>query len=117
MVGSEFIQGRMLHDLTAGQVLGRYELLLPIAKGGMASVWAARLRGTRGFQKMVAIKTMLPGLVDDLHFERMFLDEASLASQVRHPHVIEILDRGEVDRILSGVRGGVEGEPLNIIMK
>jgi serine/threonine protein kinase len=117
MVGSEFIQGRMLDDLTAGQVLGRYELLLPIAKGGMASVWAARLRGTRGFQKMVAIKTMLPGLVDDLHFERMFLDEASLASQVRHPHVIEILDLGEVDRILYLVMEWVDGEPLNIIMK
>ncbi|MES1179404.1 MAG: protein kinase [Myxococcales bacterium] len=107
----------MLDDLTAGQVLGRYELLLPIAKGGMASVWAARLRGTRGFQKMVAIKTMLPGLVDDLHFERMFLDEASLASQVRHPHVIEILDLGEVDRILYLVMEWVDGEPLNIIMK
>jgi len=103
----------MLDDLTAGQVLGRYELLLPIAKGGMASVWAARLRGTRGFQKMVAIKTMLPGLVDDLHFERMFLDEASLASQVRHPHVIEILDLGEVDRILYLVMEWVDGEPLN----
>ncbi|MEO8900499.1 MAG: protein kinase, partial [Polyangiaceae bacterium] len=107
----------MLDDLTAGQVLGRYELLLPIAKGGMASVWAARLRGTRGFQKMVAIKTMLPGLVDDLHFERMFLDEASLASRVRHPHVIEILDLGEVDRILYLVMEWVDGEPLNIIMK
>src|SRR3954466_342006 len=107
----------MLDDLTAGQVLGRYELLLPIAKGGMASVWAARLKGTRGFQKMVAIKTMLPGLVDDLHFERMFLDEASLASQVRHPHVIEIMDLGEVDRILYLVMEWVDGEPLNIIMK
>ncbi|HEY4106313.1 MAG TPA: protein kinase [Polyangiaceae bacterium] len=107
----------MLDDLSPGQVLGRYELLLPIAKGGMASVWAARLRGTRGFQKMVAIKTMLPGLVDDLHFERMFLDEASLASQVRHPHVIEIMDLGEVDRILYLVMEWVDGEPLNIIMK
>ena len=107
----------MLDDLTAGQVLGRYELLLPIAKGGMASVWAARLRGTRGFQKMVAIKTMLPALVDDLHFERMFLEEASLASQVRHPHVVEILDLGEVDRILYLVMEWVDGEPLNIIMK
>jgi serine/threonine protein kinase len=107
----------MLDDLSAGQVLGRYELLLPIAKGGMASVWAARLRGTRGFQKMVAIKTMLPGLVDDPHFERMFLDEASWASQVRHPHVIEIMDLGEVDRILYLVMEWVDGEPLNIIMK
>ncbi len=33
---------------------------MPVAQGGMAAVWAARLAGTRGFQKIVAIKTMLP---------------------------------------------------------
>src|SRR6187402_3258804 len=112
-----FALSLMLDDVSPGQVLGRYELLMPVARGGMASVWAARLKGSRGFQKLVAIKTMLPGLVDDLHFERMFLDEASLASQVRHPHVIEILDLGEVDRILYFVMEWVDGEPLNIIMK
>ncbi len=107
----------MLDDVSPGQVLGRYELLMPVAKGGMASVWAARLKGTRGFQKLVAIKTMLPGLVDDPSFERMFLDEATLASQVRHPHVIEILDLGEQDRILYLVMEWVSGEALSIIMK
>ena len=107
----------MLDDVSPGQVLGRYELLMPVARGGMASVWAARLRGTRGFQKLVAIKTMLPGLIDDPSFERMFLDEASLASQVRHPHVIEILDLGEQDRILYLVMEWVSGEALSIIMK
>ena len=90
---------------------------MPVARGGMASVWAARLKGTRGFQKLVAIKTMLPGLVDDPSFERMFLDEASLASQVRHPHVIEIMDLGEQDRILYLVMEWVSGEALSIIMK
>src|SRR4051812_25400494 len=107
----------MLDDVSPGQVLGRYELLMPVARGGMASVWAARLKGTRGFQKLMAIKTMLPGLVDDPSFERMFLDEASLASQVRHPHVIEILDLGEQDRILYLVMEWVSGEALSIIMK
>lgn len=107
----------MLDDVSPGQVLGRYELLMPVARGGMASVWAARLKGSRGFQKLVAIKTMLPGLVDDPSFERMFLDEASLASQVRHPHVIEILDLGEQDRILYLVMEWVSGEALSIIMK
>lgn len=107
----------MLDDVSPGQVLGRYELLMPVAKGGMASVWAARLKGTRGFQKLVAIKTMLPGLVDDPSFERMFLDEATLASQVRHPHVIEIMDLGEQDRILYLVMEWVSGEALSIIMK
>jgi len=107
----------MLDAITAGQVLGRYELLLPIAQGGMASVWAARLKGSRGFQKMVAIKTMLPGLVDDPEFERMFLDEASLASQVHHPHVIEIHDLGEQDRVLYIVMEWIDGEPLSVILK
>ncbi len=107
----------MLDSISAGQVLGRYELLLPIAQGGMASVWAARLKGSRGFQKMVAIKTMLPGLIDDPQFERMFLDEASLASQVHHPHVIEIMDLGEQDRVLYIVMEWVDGEPLSVILK
>ncbi|MGC4090066.1 MAG: protein kinase [Polyangiaceae bacterium] len=83
-----------------GQVLGRYELLMPVAAGGMAMVWAARLKGSRGFQKIVAVKTMLPKLSEEVQFEQMFLDEASLASQIRHPHVVEILDLGEQDGVL-----------------
>ena len=69
-----------MKELSVGQVLGRYELLLPVAKGGMAQVWAARLRGTRAFQKIVAIKTILAGDIDDERMERMFLEEATLAS-------------------------------------
>ena len=44
--------------LVAGFKLDRYELLAPIASGGMASVWLARLRGKRGFEKLFAIKTI-----------------------------------------------------------
>jgi serine/threonine-protein kinase len=104
-------------DLGAGTILGRYELLAPIAQGGMAMVWAARLQGTRGFQKIVGIKTMLPSLGEDPAFEQMFLDEASLASQVRHPNVVEILDLGEQDGILYLVMEWIDGEPLSLLMK
>ncbi len=106
----------MLMDVAPGQVLGRYELLMPIARGGMAMVWAARLKGSRGFQKLVAIKTMLPAMSDDPNFEKMFLDEASLASEIRHPHCIEILDLGEQDNVLYLVMEWVDGEPLNVLM-
>jgi eukaryotic-like serine/threonine-protein kinase len=75
-------------ELRAGLVLGRYELLLPIAKGGMAQVWAARLRGSRGFQKLVAVKTILREVLDNTRMERMFLEEAQLASQIHHPNVV-----------------------------
>ncbi|XXT20184.1 serine/threonine-protein kinase [Sorangium sp. So ce429] len=104
-------------ELGPGSVLGRYELLLPIAAGGMAMVWAARLKGTRGFQKIVAVKTMLPQLSEDDEFERMFLLEASLASQIRHPHAVEILDLGEQDGVLFLAMEWIDGVPLSHVMK
>lgn len=103
--------------LTPGMVLGRYELLLPIAQGGMATVWAARQRGSRGFQKTVAIKTMLPSLSEDPQFEQMFLDEAALAAKIHHPNVCEILDLGEQDEVLYIVMEWIDGEALSVIHK
>jgi serine/threonine protein kinase len=105
------------HEIGPGHVLGRYELLMPIAAGGMAMVWAARLKGTRGFQKIVAVKTMLPKLSEDDLFEKMFLDEASLASKVRHPNAVEILDLGEQDGVLFLAMEWIDGVPLNQLMK
>jgi len=80
-------------------------------------VWAARLKGTRGFQKIVAVKTMLPKLSEDEQFEQMFLDEASLASEIHHPHVVEILDLGEQQGVLYIVMEWIDGVPLNQLMK
>ncbi len=103
--------------LHVGSVLGRYELLLPIAKGGMAQVWAARLRGSRGFQKLVAIKTILPDVMDNTRMERMFLEEAQLASQIHHPNVVQTLELGEHEGTLYLVMEWVDGEPLHRIMQ
>lgn len=103
-------------DLSSGSALGRYELLLPIAKGGMAQVWAARLHGTRGFQKVVAIKTIISGAIDDARMEEMFLVEAELASQIHHPNVVGTIDLGEHNGILYLVMEWVDGESLNQVM-
>jgi eukaryotic-like serine/threonine-protein kinase len=103
--------------LAPSVVLGRYELLAPVAHGGMAQVWAARLKGSRGFQKIVAIKTILPQLSDDAVFERMFLDEAALASRIRHPNVVEILDLGEQGDLLYLVMEWIDGETLAAILR
>ncbi|MDI1435180.1 serine/threonine protein kinase [Polyangium sorediatum] len=107
----------MLHnrDLKPGVTLGRYEILMPVAQGGMAAVWAARMVGSRGFQKLVAIKTMLPGLSEDPEFEAMFLDEARLAARIRHPHVAEILDLGDENGVLYIVMEWINGESLFVI--
>ncbi|HEY0464849.1 MAG TPA: serine/threonine-protein kinase, partial [Polyangiaceae bacterium] len=72
---------------------------------------------TRGFQKIVAVKTMLSKLSEDAQFEQMFLDEASLASQIRHPNVVEISDLGEQDGVLYLAMEWIDGVPLNQLMK
>lgn len=110
-------QASMHRVIGPGDVLGRYELLLPVAAGGMAMVWAARLKGSRGFHKIVAVKTMLPKLSEDAQFEKMFLDEATLASRIHHPNVVEVLDLGEQNGVLFIAMEWVDGVPLNQLMK
>ncbi|NOY90423.1 MAG: serine/threonine protein kinase, partial [Deltaproteobacteria bacterium] len=77
--------------------MGRYEMLFRIASGGMAEVWAARVRGEAGFQKLVAIKRMLPNLAEDEDFVSMFLDEARVAANITSPNVVQTLDLGRDD--------------------
>jgi serine/threonine-protein kinase len=98
--------------LVAGDRLDRYELLCPIASGGMASVWLARLRAKRGFEKLVAIKTIKTELVSDPTFQEMFLDEARIASRIIHPNVAQILDLGEQNDILYIVMEWLDGDSL-----
>ena len=81
--------------------------------GGMATVWVARLRGKHGFEKLVAIKTILPQLASDARFQQMFLDEARIASRIEHPNVAHILDLGEQHDILYIVMEWVDGESLS----
>src|SRR5580658_7821571 len=103
--------------LAAGSTLDRYELLCPLAEGGMASVWLARMQGKRGFEKLVAIKTIRAELVDDPRFEEMFLDEARIASGIAHPNVAQIIDLGEQQDVLFIVMEWVDGDSLAKIRK
>jgi serine/threonine-protein kinase len=99
--------------LTPGYKLDRYELLCPLAQGGMASVWLARLQGKHGFEKLVAIKTILPHFAADARFRQMFLDEARIASRIEHANVAQILDLGEQHDVLYLVMEWVEGDALS----
>ena len=99
-------------SLFPGYRLDRYELLCPIASGGMASVWLARLRGKRGFEKLFAIKTIKTELISDPNYTQMFLDEARIASRIVHTNVAQILELGEENDILFLVMEWVDGDSL-----
>ncbi len=75
--------------------LGSYELLLHIARGGMADVWMGRFAGNHGFSKIVALKTILPAFVGNPKFEQRFLREAYLGAHVLHPNVCSVYALGE----------------------
>ena len=91
------------------RTVGDYELYDCIASGGMASVHWGRLRGAAGFSRVVAIKKLHGQFARDPEMVAMFLDEARLASRVRHPHVVSVLDvvedQGEVLLVMEYVPG------------
>ncbi|MBN2526730.1 MAG: serine/threonine protein kinase [Deltaproteobacteria bacterium] len=80
--------------------IGRYEVIYPMAAGGMASVHLGRLSGLAGFERLVAIKIIHPHLSNRQMFVDMFLDEARLAAQLHHPNIGEVIEVGEDDGLL-----------------
>jgi hypothetical protein len=79
----------------APERVGRYEILLPIAKGGMATVYLARAEGHGGFDRYVALKLTLPHLRSDPELAALLLDEAKLVAHIRHTHVVAVTDVGQ----------------------
>ena len=98
--------------------IGRYETLFRIAAGGMAEVYAGRVTGEAGFEKLVAIKSMLPNIAEDEEFIQMFLDEARLAANIDHPNVVSTRDLGrDADGSLFIVMDLVVGVTLSKLLR
>jgi serine/threonine protein kinase len=97
---------------------GQYELLEQIAVGGMSEVFKGRVVAAEGFEKLVAIKRILPDLAEDERFVKMLLTEARIHSALSHRNIVQIHDLGISE---SGeyfiVLEFVEGYDLRIIME
>ncbi|HUK12576.1 MAG TPA: protein kinase, partial [Thermoanaerobaculaceae bacterium] len=103
--------------LPGGTPFGQYELMELIATGGMAEVYKARMKGVEGFQKIVAIKRILPHLTDNDEFVTMFIDEAKLAAQLQQPNIIHIYDLGKIDRSYYIAMEYIDGRDLRSILR
>lgn len=77
--------------------LGPYELIERLATGGMAEVYLAKRAGPHGFQKIFALKRILPQLAQDADFVAMFVDEARMCARLCHPNIVQVFDFGEHD--------------------
>jgi hypothetical protein len=75
---------------------GKYVLLERISVGGMAEVFKAKSFGVEGFEKILAIKRILPSLAEDSDFIDMFIDEAKICGQLNHANICQIFELGRV---------------------
>ncbi|MBA3451926.1 MAG: serine/threonine protein kinase [Deltaproteobacteria bacterium] len=74
--------------------IGRYQIIDRLAVGGMAELFKATLMGDHGFEKLVAIKKILPHLAVDQSFVEMFIDEARITAQLDHSHIVQVYELG-----------------------
>lgn len=79
------------------QTFGQYIFLRKIAVGGMGELFLAKRVGPEGFERLVVIKRILPQFCADSRFVAIFLNEARLAAQLRHPHITQIFDLGKLE--------------------
>ena len=74
-------------------------------------------QGAKGFERKVAIKRILPHLAADSAFQSMFWDEATLAANLNHPNVVQVLDFGEEAGQLFMALEYVDGVDLKTLSK
>src|SRR5262245_20220242 len=83
--------------LTLTNRLGTYELIRPLAQGGMADIYLARRLGPGQFERQVAVKVLSESRAADADACAMFLDEARLVAMLNHHNIAAVLDVDVVD--------------------
>ena len=96
---------------------GPYRLLKKIAVGGMAEVFKAKRTGVEGFEKVVAVKRILPHLSDNKEFVDMFIDEAKMVAGLTHPNIVQISDLGKLEKSYYIAMEYVHGRDLRSILR
>ena len=76
------------------QVFGKYILERELARGGMARVLLATLRGAGGFEKRLVVKQIRDELAFDQEFVRRFVEEAKTTVALSHPNIVPVYELG-----------------------
>ncbi len=106
-----------LTELQPGEFVDRHQLLYPIARGGMGTVWLSRVRGHNGFEKHFVLKTVRPELAHDASLRTMFLDEIRITAAISHGNVAQVIDAGEARDVLYLVMEYIQGDSLSRLYK
>ena len=100
-----------------GSPYGPYRLLERVAMGGMAEVFKAKRTGVEGFEKVLAVKRILPHLSENKEFVDMFIDEAKMVAGLAHPNIVQIFDLGKIEKSYYIAMEYVHGRDLRSILR
>jgi serine/threonine protein kinase len=101
-------------------VLGRfagYDILGRLALGGMAEILLARHANTDGDHRLLVVKRILPHFEQDKDFVQMFLDEARIGMQLKHPNICQFHQFGADEGSHFIVMEWVNGMPLGRVIR
>ncbi len=96
--------------------LGKYEIVSPLAAGGMARIYIARSTGIGQFERHVVLKLITPERANDVVAVQMFLDEARLAASLNHQNVAQVFEVGEDGGIHYLAMEYVHGQDLRALL-
>src|SRR6187399_902077 len=91
---------------------GKYHVLEKIAQGGMAEVYKVKTVGIAGFEKIQALKRILPHSAREGRFIRSFIDEARIAVELTHRNIVQVFDFGKASGELYLAMELIEGKDL-----
>lgn len=98
--------------------VGRFEILLPIGTGGMATVYLARTLVVDELYREVALKLMHPHLrTEDGALAHQLVQEAKVAASIRHPNVVPVLEVADDPHGVYLVMEYVEGATLSALIR
>lgn len=107
----------MMEGMNYPVPFGKYLLLERINVGGMAEVFKAKSFGVDGFERILAIKRILPNMIDDAEFINMFVDEARIAVQLSHNNIVQIYELGKFNQQYYIAMEYVSGKDLRQILE
>lgn len=97
------------------KAFGRYLLLDRVAFGGMAEIYAAKSFGADGFDRLLAIKRVLPSVADDDQFVEMFRDEAKITRALNHGNIVQVTDFGKIEGSYYLAMEYISGKDLKVL--
>jgi predicted Ser/Thr protein kinase len=107
---------KVRQDIESMKRMGPYFLRRKVARGGMAELFLADYVREDGFRRKVAVKRILPHLVENPDFVKMFTREARVAALLQHPNIVQIFDYGKVESAYFIAMEYIDGKNLGEIL-